>query len=316
MPIDIEKESAASGCALTKLRTWPHLGHEVALIRFEKQDADPPYADVHLVCECDFAYEDVIEDGKVVGKTHPNDPHGCPSKKAVMAAVRKEMKPSCMAVLRREGLKAAILDVHRRVKSGEYFGQGRAYAIYAQEVAELLDTDMPAMHEALAELFAEEKLDLNGMILMDYVPRFRFPKEIQYVFRMMVESPLGWPNGEAGACFLETIEGAIHEHTDYKHGKDAFWPHNYPNVAASHLVEFGYAWLAIAMSRADTDRKDREDLRFTDCGSLAKRLEDLAARFRALGKAHGYPLDPFAGGRKPGKKAPRRRKPQPRKKSR
>ncbi|HTK04842.1 MAG TPA: hypothetical protein VL500_04620, partial [Candidatus Eisenbacteria bacterium] len=122
MPLDLEKEARESGCTLTALQRWTHLDHEVALVRFEKPDADPPYADTHLVCECDFLYEDVVKDGKVIGKTHPKDPHACRAKKAVMAQVRTGAKAACLTVLRKEGLKPAILSIYGRVKAGEYLG--------------------------------------------------------------------------------------------------------------------------------------------------------------------------------------------------
>ncbi len=306
MPIDYEKESASSGCVLTPIRKWSHLDHEVALVRYEKKNADPPYADMHLVCECDFDVKPVVRDGKTVGVEHVRDPEACASKEAVRGAVKLEAKRPLLATLRASGLKDAILEAHAKVKAGEYLGQRYASMIYAQEVAELLGTPMDAMRAALAELFAEEKLDLNGMILADYVPRFRFPREIQQLFRMLVETPLGWPNGDAGDCFIAALEGAIHEGTDYKHGKDAFWPHNFPHLAASHLVEFGHLWLASALERAERGGGDREDLRFTDCERLAAELERLAAGYRALGKTHGFPQDPLAG--RGTKKAPARKK--------
>jgi len=290
MPIDLEKESAESGCTLTALRRWPGPDHEVALVRFEKKDADPPYADTHLVCECDFAYEDVVRDGKVVGKTHPKDPHRCRSKKAVMRSVQLEAKPKFQAMLREDGLKAAILAVHASVSAGEYLGQTVATMIYAQEVGELLDAEMSEIRSALDELFAEEKLDLNGMILAEYVRRFRFPKEIQALFIMMIEEPLGWPNGDAGDCFLAELEGTIHAHTRFKHGADAFWPHNYPRVAAHHLVQFGRYCLAVAAERAARDPKVLDDLGETD--RLAAELESIAAKFRSLAKPPSKPPRP------------------------
>lgn len=282
MPLDLEKEALESGCALTLLQRWTHLDHEVALVRFEKKDADPPYADTHLVCECDFLYEDVVKDGKVIGKTHPKDPHQCRAKKAVMEKVRLAAKPACLAVLRKDGLKPAILGVYAKVKAGEYLGQAVATMIYAQEVGKLLDTGMAEMRAALDELFAEEKLDLNGMILADYERRFRFPIEVQTLFAMMIEEPLGWPNGDAGDCFLGELEGVIHEHSRFKHGADAFWPHNYPHVAAHHLVQFGRYFLAAAADRAARDPKVLDDLGETD--RLADELAHLAAKFRALSK--------------------------------
>ncbi|HTM68836.1 MAG TPA: hypothetical protein VL426_06090 [Candidatus Binatia bacterium] len=294
MPLDLEKEAAECGCTLTALRRWRHDGHEVALVRYEKKDADPPYADMHLVCECDFLYEDVVQDGKVVGRTHPKDPHDCRAKKAVMAEVRAEARKTCAEVLRKDGLKAAILDVQARVKAGEYLGQTYASMIYVQEVADILGKENRAVLDAIDALFAEEKLDLNGMILIDHEKRFRFPKEVQTMFRILVEEPLGWPNGDAGDCFVGTLETAIHAHTPYQSGSGAFWPHNYPHVAPHHLAQLARYFLAFAHDRASRDPAALADL--GDPAEIAASLDALAARFRALAPP------------KPGPSKPRKRK--------
>lgn len=279
MPLDLRKEAAGSGCTLTMLSAWTHEGHDVALVRYEKKDADPPYADVHLVCECDFTRVDVVKDGKVIGETHPKDPHLCRAKKAVRARVMDEAKER-YAPRPKDGLKEAVLDIHAKVRAGEYFGQAYAGMIYAQEVAEILCTDTATVLDAIDALFAEEKLDMNGRILVEHVKRFRFPKEIQALFIAMVEEPLGWPNGEAGDCFLATIEGAIHEHTPYKSGAGAFWEHNYPHVDAELLARFARYFLRIAHARASRDPKALASL--GDPSQLAKDLSVLAAQFDAL----------------------------------
>ena len=280
MPLDLEKEAAESGCTLTALARWTRDGHEVALVRYEKKDADPPYADTHLVCECDFVWEDAVKDGEVIGRSHPNDPHDCRRKKAVMAAVMDEASKDCRAVLARDGLKAAVMDVHAKVEAGTYLGQSCATMIYAQEVAKLLGADLRTLLGAIDELFAEEKLDLNGMILVPHVRRFRFPKELQTMMRLLVEEPLGYPNGDAGDCFLGTLEDAVHEHTPYKSGKSAFWEHNYPHLAPEYLVRFAKYFLSLALERAGRDPAARKDI--GDPAEIAAALRKLADGFDAL----------------------------------
>lgn len=282
MPIDTSGKHF-EGLAFTRLHGWEHNGHEVALMRVENTQSEPPVSDTHLMCECDFQTEDVTDDdGKVIGHTHTNDPHECASKEAIRELVKAQCQASCQAVLAEKGLKEAILAVYDRVKAGEYLGQAYPSMIYAQEVAKLLDAEPAKLMGALEELFAEEKLDLNGMILTDYVRRFRFPREVQWLFRMMVEAPLGWPNGDAGEIFLHEIEGAINEHTDYKHGKDAFHEHNFPHVDPMHLIEFGHAFLGMTLLQADEDERVRHALEHIDKEALADSLEAMAASLRQM----------------------------------
>lgn len=180
------------------------------------------------------------------------------------------------------GPKEAILDIFRRVHSGENFGEGWAGIIYVQEVAELLGISEYAVWKHCDELFTEERIDLNGAILIPYVRRFRFPKEIQDLFRLMIELPLGWPNGDAGDCFLAELEGAIgaiHEGARFPSGKDAFGE-NYPHIRPFHLAMFGVKWAQIAADRAEGG--DGAEFRALNLQKMAETLEVLADRYRRL----------------------------------
>lgn len=307
MPIDLHKLAGAPGIRCTVQERWSIDGHEVALVRYKKQRARGA-GNAYLACECDTDTEDVVKDGKVIGTTCRRDPHTCAAKAEVRAQVTDRVRPSLLAVSANDGLEAAILSINARVKGDEWLGQAHAGIIYAQEVAALLQQPMPTVLAAIESLYAKERLDLNGMILCDFTPGFRFPKEVRHMFRMMIESPLGWPNGDAGEGAIAEMEAAITKGTRFARCADAFWEHNWPRVAPSHLVEFSVAFLGIALSRAQSDEAARHDLRFTDCGRLADMLTECADGFRALGKAHGFPNDVTAPIRTRGAKKPRARK--------
>ena len=172
-------------------------------------------------------------------------------------------------------LSEKILDIHTRVQAGEYLGQSNGSAIYVQEVVPILQKNIPEILGACRELFCAEKLDLNGMILADYVPRFRFPKELQELMRYMIEEPVGWPNGDAGDGFVYCLEAAISNHTDHKHG-NAFGKGNYPNLAPHHLASFGVDWLAAGVAGLQGDGGER---RYLDAKELVRQIE------RVLGEA-------------------------------
>lgn len=225
------------------LKRWTIEGHEVALVRMEvRQNVDDDY----LVCECDFAYE--IKNGqkfKVGGSSNE-----CARAKAVREQVKLESKSRYGEHWKNIGPKNAISDIWERTEKLEWLGQHYATLIYVQEVAELLEISVADCLHYCDELFAEEKLDLNGMILIPYKKRFRFPKEIQMLLRYIIEEPLGWPNGEAGDGFVYRLEHAIHENTDYKSGKTVFGEESYPHIPQHILAMFGLIWVRDAILSA------------------------------------------------------------------
>lgn len=318
MSLDMKKLAGAPGIRCTAQERWSIDGHEVALVNYRRKGERGP-GNSYLACECDTDTEDVVRDGKVIGHTHRRDPHACAAKASVRDQVAERIRPSCLATLAKDGIAAAVAGVHARVKGGEWLGQTHPGIIYAQEVASLLRQPLPAVLNAVESLYAKELLDLNGMILCDFVPGFRFPKEVRSMLRMMIEAPLGWPNGDAGDIALSEIETAITKGTRFARCADAFWDHNWPRVAPSHLVEFGLAFLDGALARATSDDAEANDLRYFDCARLASHLERLASGYRALGVARGFPRDPAKDTVRPddektAAKKPRRTRKAPKKK--
>jgi len=225
------------------LQLWTFREHEVALIRLTNK-AVPESAGSYLMCECDFAPGPRIHGG-------PNDPDACEPKKVVRNVAAMNARIVHGAAWKKMGMKEAILDIHRRVKAWEYVGQVSGNVIYTQEVSVLLGGERltsclasDAVHDqvlaACGELYAEERLDLYGRILTDFVPCFRFPREMQMILRYIVEEPLGWPNGDAGDCWLGGFERGVQERLGFASGKAAFgkhWPSIDPGIVAGHALE-------------------------------------------------------------------------------
>lgn len=273
MAIDLERINSSRDLRFTRLEGWDVEGHEVAWLQFEGTRTDGSiFSGKGLYCECDFGADNALLTI-------------CEHKKIVFKHFREESQDLYHAQWVSMGPKEAVLDIFRRVRAGERLFEHHHGVIYIQEVAELLALPERVVWALCDELFVEEKLNLNGAILIPYVQRFRFPKELQNLMAYMIEEPLGWPNGEAGDCFLDKIEGAIDQHTRYKHGKDAFWSENYPYIAPHHLAVFGFNWLAMALYRATKDSKARKDLNQNlDLELFVEEMKKLAERYRRFSR--------------------------------
>lgn len=202
-----------------------------------------PHFSNHLVCECDFKKRK-----KPYVHNGPDDPNNCPVKRAVEHRGIEASKLYFAEHQQDYTLEESIEHLFQRVESGQFLGL-QTNVIYAQQVGQILGTPLRNILGALDILYAQDKIELDGMILRRFQPRFRFPKEIQGLLRYMFEEPLGWPNGDAGDCFLHDLEKAIHDGTHFKHGRDAFehggnWPRLQPHIKAL----FGSRWLAEALT--------------------------------------------------------------------
>ena len=301
MPMDFAKVDEKTGLHFEVLRRWNPKGHEVALVMLSNPGHTDP--EPYLYCECQYA-QDVdgaprvirgsdktpaqliadLEAGRI-GTGICDDYRQCAHRHLVeqmaVEEVRAQNRDRWLAMT----IEDAIMDVFDRVRNKrEYLGQCSGTSIYAQEVAELLERPVPDVVQACGRLFKAERLNLYGMILIPFTPMFRFPKELRMVMRYIIEEPLGWPNGEAGECFIETAEAAITAYTAYKSGKQVFWEQNYPYIAPHHLLSFGAAWLELAIKRVESDPEDFKDLQFVDLAYLARLLGTFAERLQELDK--------------------------------
>jgi hypothetical protein len=72
-------------------------------------------------------------------------------------------------------LEDAVMDVFTRVQRKEFLGQALGEVIYLQEVGRLLKVSEMDMRQAVTNLYVADRIDMNGMILTAFVPRFRLP---------------------------------------------------------------------------------------------------------------------------------------------
>lgn len=280
MPFDIRKIQEEDGVLLyTLVREWEHEGHDVGLFILENPNAPDLDKTTSPMCECDFDIEERVGENGQKFRMKMRDSHKCPHLKAFRELCRQEAREKYGDTWREMGIKAAILDIHERVKAGEYLGTSYGSMIYLQTVGELLEVPVP--WDEAAELFKEERLQLHGAILCDYVQHFRFPRELKTLIRYIIEAPLGWPNGEAGDGFLGSLYRLIEENTGTTHGRELFGD-DYPYVRPERLLVMGLALLRVAIERAEKSRAARKELHFMSLDKCAKELEIAVKRLRDL----------------------------------
>lgn len=209
--------------------------HQVAWVR-------TPYSSYYLVCECDFKKRK-----KPYVHNGPDDPNNCSAKRAVEYRGIESSKRYYAEYQQDHTLEESIEYLFQRVESGQFLGL-RDSVIYAQHVGQILAVPLHHVLSALEILYAQDKIELNGMILCRFQPRFRFPKEIQGLLCFMIDEPLGWPNGDAGDCFVHELEKAVHDGTNFKHGRDAFgYSGNWPRLSPHIKMLFGQKWVGEAI---------------------------------------------------------------------
>lgn len=266
MAIDVSRDP---DFAYTFLERWDVNGHEVALMTLVPKDcpSNGNKIDRFLLCECDFPKD----------KNKGHDSLNCPAKEHVREKAMRRARERYGSLWSKMTIWEIILDVWKRVTNGEYLGESIIGSVYIQEVAELICSEEQSVRAACEHLFAEEKLDLDGAILVEFVPGFRFPLEMYHFIAHVVEIPLGWPNGDAGMFTLQKIEAEIGKRTRCKSGKDAFGKH-FPHIDRKILVP-ALEWLASILSRTTKNKKQREHL-------SALSIDEITKDFKWLPQKH------------------------------
>jgi hypothetical protein len=252
------------GYEVTELRNWEMDGHAVVLIRLkdtvESRGLKP--AD-HLICGCDRTDGDEETDAVGSGRAE-----ACPAKKAVRDVLMAETRQSLAPLLALDGLKAAILEIHRRTEAGEHLGQSMASVMYVQEAAKILGVPDGTVWAACDELYGEEKLDLNGAIFAAFDPCFRLPKEMAAVMAYFVEEPLGWPNGDAGMSYVAEFQSKVQAATGFTSGRAAFGKH-WPHVDKRIVADFALDWLGSTLDAAASSAEGMAEVRALTAEALA-----------------------------------------------
>ena len=213
-----------------------------------------------LMCPCDLKWRWTTLEVFPVRRTMvmTGNWSNCPSKEAAREVVRTELRREYLHPWMGMSLAEAVEDIWARHKAGAYMGEHNVGMLYVQDVERLLGTTPDVMHvylcerkngkgeivsgervvnmsapskkilSAISELQQKKLVDLNGMILIPYVEYFRLPDALHRQFAYWIEEPLGWPNGEAGDCFLSALCAQVAKATGWKSGDDVFGPENIP----------------------------------------------------------------------------------------
>lgn len=294
MATDFTAELAKIDLQGTVVRLWRSLDHDVALVRCRHKDAPPEEDSLCQFCECSFKYREEMLGGKLC-RVHTASTWDCQAAAEVREQVMQEQSVLLGFYKQQHGIKESVLEIRRRAAAGEWLGERMPGMLYVQDVARLLGTDFQTSYDAVKELRVEEKVDLTGNILIDYQPHFRFPEEIRWLIRVLVEEPLGWPNGDAGDCAVGALERAIDEAGTYQHGRDLVWPHNFPNITPGHLAQIGLTFTELAVRRtrdAVTAGQPKDAFRHVDGAYAVRDLERLLVAARELAEAQAFAVLP------------------------
>ncbi len=194
----------------------------------------------------------------------------CPVRIAARYEILTEARASLAPLLESEGLEATILEIHRRVQSPEYLGQSRSSHISVDEVAELLDVPLATVFRACDQLYVEEKLDVRGGVLRDFVRRFRLPKEMVAIMANAAEETLDFSSDEESADRVTKFERKVQRETGFISGREAFGAH-FPRMEKRLLAEIVCERLATLLLQASIDARAIQSLRRLTATRLLER---------------------------------------------
>ncbi len=224
--------------------------HPVGLFRQHLVDINgKPRSVVDLVCPCDCKSTRTLEDFRCVAKNDARE------------VVKEDLRQKHSEKWASMSLADAAYDIFQMHQAGEYMGEYNSM-LFVQTVEELLSTipDTLPIHSlerkneqgnvvskakttnlyfpsetilsAINELKKRKLVDLNGLTLVPYREHFRFPDTLHHQFAYWIEEPLGWPNGDAGECFMCGLYGKIAKATGWGKGEDVFGEENIPTLSA------------------------------------------------------------------------------------
>ncbi len=240
--------------------------HPVVMVKMSRKEFPEPWRG--LYCPCNQQWKIVTRNKKRI-LVHTDDLHECEVKKRVRQKIRKEIHDARTGFWGSLSLADAILNIFLQSKAGNYFGENQVGILYLQDIAELL-CDHPLIGtedtffgtkellSAIDELTKRKLIDLNGAILIPYKEFFRFPARIHHTLAFLFEAPLGWPNGEAGDCFLYDLYRKISKQTGWTKGEDVFGEEHIPECSE----EVGKKWLNALDARLldETLSDERSDI--------------------------------------------------------
>lgn len=162
MSLNLKDGTVLENCRIHVLRRWRRRGHAVFHVRLE--NIEKKFSDFHLLCECDF--ETVPDRGglRLAWSRRTRDSAGCRAKASVRTDTFWELRKASAREWRRMGTEAAILDLGRRFRNGEFLGQKLASFLYVADAVELLEAPYPEVWAAIESLKKSKKIRLTGGI--------------------------------------------------------------------------------------------------------------------------------------------------------
>ena len=252
-------------------------GHPVVMMQESRADKGLEGDSwMSLMCPCDLKWKwEMFGTPKKRTMFMTGDSSHCAAQEDAREIVRSDIRRKYQDVWATMSLAESANDIWQKFCAGEYMGEHNVGLLYVQDVERLLGTTpdvlnvqigavknaqgevvsptrvehiscpSKAIRSAIFELKKRKLVDLNGMILIPYRESFCFPEELHHKFAYWIEIPLGWPNGEAGDCFMFTLYAKIMQATNWKSGEDVFGPENIPTMTAVWKEQCTTKWLPL-----------------------------------------------------------------------
>ncbi|HCM67672.1 MAG TPA: hypothetical protein DIS62_01545 [Candidatus Kerfeldbacteria bacterium] len=252
-------------------------GHPVVMMQESRADKGLEGDSwMSLMCPCDLKWKwEMFGTPKKRTMFMTGDSSHCAAQEDAREIVRSDIRRKYQDVWATMSLAESANDIWQKFCAGEYMGEHNVGLLYVQDVERLLGTTpdvlnvqigavknaqgevvsptrvehiscpSKAIRSAIFELKKRKLVDLNGMILIPYKESFRFPQELHHKFAYWIEVPLGWPNGEAGDCFMFMLYAKIMQATNWKSGEDVFGPENIPTMTAVWKEQCTTKWLPL-----------------------------------------------------------------------
>ena len=139
-------------------------------------------------------------------------------------------------------------------------GRNAEGEVVSQPTVEHISFPSREILDAIGELKKRKLIALNGMILVQYRESFRFPEELHRQLAYWIEAPLGWPNGDAGDCFLADLYGQIIHATNWKSGEDVFGSDNMPELTRFWKERCMERWIRLLDWRLCLPEEDHHEV--------------------------------------------------------
>jgi hypothetical protein len=128
-----------------------------------------------------------------------------------------------------------------------------------------MDFPSDTINAAMDELKRRKLVDLSGCVLVPFVEHFCFPDDLHREFAFLVGDQYGWPNGDAGDCFMWSLYKKLVAKKGWTCAEDVFGNANVPRMTEKAIKRCNELWI----SRLDTRLADKD---FVEKGKVLEEL--------------------------------------------